>query len=122
MYEYALTVKNNFKGKMMYREDYELLLSELFKWKGIKVGVIHYELDSNSRIHIHTLLMSDQPLKYKEFMRKGWHIYIRRITDNLAGWLHYTTKEPRTYDQLLQARIIQLAQTENLFVDFDKLV
>lgn len=115
---YALTIKNNIKDVMMYKDDFEKVLDGSFRERGITVGVVHYELDSNHKLHIHTTIESDVPLRYKNHMIKGWHIYMRELKGPLANWIHYTTKEPRTYEQLLQARLEAMARDVNLFEDY----
>lgn len=116
-YKYAVTIKNNQKDRLVYKEDHQEVTDDIFPSDNVTIIKSVWELDSRARLHQHLYIITKYKLNYKSLMRKGWHIYIRQITDKLDGWLTYIMKDPRPYLKILQERFKGI--DENLFLEFD---
>lgn len=115
MHDYAVTIKCNKSEFDTYREDFKDVTDKLFPSDNFDIVKSVYELDSKYKLHMHLHLRAKYKMIYKNFMIKGWHIYIREIRGPLKKWHEYISKEPRTYDQLLQDRVERYSKVVDMF-------
>lgn len=117
--KYCVTIKCNYKGTFVYKDDFETLMDDIFPTDNVSKIRQCYELDSNYNMHLHLSICTKHPLNYKDLMRKGWHIYIRRqVGGQFERWHNYMSKDPRDYETLLQERTTHyMIHHTNLFLE-----
>ncbi len=88
---YTFSIKCNLSGIGEELEEFAELYDEIFV---PKLGTVEYaipEWDSKHKLHTHGVVTFENPIKYIDFKKTGWHIYMRRLYDS-KGWRNYTTK------------------------------
>ena len=82
---------------------------------------VSYELDSLHRLHIHTIVTSIRDIKYKQFMRKGWHIHFspfkRQDYGNILNYINKHNQNKYRVEQLEVESQIYNTDINNLFQD-----
>lgn len=124
---YLVTVKNNSNVFTSVEELREALYFANLNNTPIKSDFVGIELDQLNRLHIHTLLTTQnnisckgQAKKWKELFHGGWHINYTAVTQKtLPTVIGYITKEHCSHidlEQISYEHFIQIKlRTLNLF-------
>lgn len=95
---YGVTISNNAKGLDTtfhdLKDTVECLdqLSHQFLKTRCEFGPIMFELKPRTKhLHLHALLKTDKPIRYKDWQIKGQQIFLRKC-HSVQGWLDYIKK------------------------------
>ncbi len=119
---YLITIKNNamkftslLELEKVYRALIESITSASVQWSA-NVG---YELDSRSRLHLHTYISTSRQLYFPKYQKHGWTIHFKLIPKNaIPDIIRYIIKgcqHPAYLQQLETESMIYNQPMESLF-------
>ncbi len=95
--KYLVTLKRN-AVEFTSIVELENMYKRLFRRKTTLIQGI--ELDSIHRLHLHSLIDSKKVPYYKNYMVKGWHVYMEHIAEESVGVvIRYITKHSNKHYQ-----------------------
>lgn len=92
-YYYAVTLKPNYEKDNDYNK-IESTYAEFFTLDDELEFPPSWEIDSSNKMHMHFTIKRTKPIRFVDYMKKGWHIFFKRLNTekDRVKWLAYCKK------------------------------